>query len=61
MQLCFWIAFAETQYQHPAVKNYDLRQHIRMIMCGAAPLSHELNQQLFEMFPAAHIGQAYGM
>jgi len=32
-----------------------------MIMCGAAPLSHELNQQLFEMFPTAHIGQAYGM
>lgn len=31
-----------------------------MIMCGAAPLSHELNQQLFEMFPTAHIGQAYG-
>ena len=30
-------------------------------MCGAAPLSHELNQQLFEMFPTAHIGQAYGM
>jgi len=47
--------------KHPAVKNYDLRRHIRMIMCGAAPLSHELNQQLFEMFPTAHIGQAYGM
>jgi hypothetical protein len=31
-----------------------------MIMSGAAPLSHELNQQLFEMFPTAHIGQAYG-
>jgi len=31
-----------------------------MIMCSAAPLSHELNQQLCEMFPTAHIGQAYG-
>ncbi|CAA7269124.1 unnamed protein product [Cyclocybe aegerita] len=47
--------------KHSAVKDYDLRQHIRMIMCGAAPLSRELNQQLFEMFPKAHIGQAYGM
>ncbi|KAF9005401.1 phenylacetyl-CoA ligase [Cyathus striatus] len=47
--------------KHPAVKDYDLRPHIRMIMCGAAPLSHELNQQLFEMFPEAHIGQGYGM
>ncbi|PPQ93094.1 hypothetical protein CVT25_003126 [Psilocybe cyanescens] len=47
--------------KHPAVKKYDLRKHIRMIMCGAAPLSHELNQQLFAMFPDAHIGQAYGM
>ena len=42
------------------MNNYDLRAHIRLIMCGAAPLSHELNEQLFEMFPNAHIGQAYG-
>lgn len=48
------------RHQHPAVKNYDLRAHIRVIMCGAAPLSHELNEQLFAMFPDAHIGQAYG-
>ncbi|KJA20114.1 hypothetical protein HYPSUDRAFT_43470 [Hypholoma sublateritium FD-334 SS-4] len=47
--------------KHPAVRNYDLRAHIRVIMCGAAPLSHELNEQLFAMFPGAHIGQAYGM
>ncbi|KAF5315018.1 hypothetical protein D9619_007429 [Psilocybe cf. subviscida] len=47
--------------KHSAVKNYDLRSHVRSIMCGAAPLSHELNEQLFHMFPSAHIGQAYGM
>ncbi|PPQ73368.1 hypothetical protein CVT24_008585 [Panaeolus cyanescens] len=47
--------------KHPSVKDYDPRKYVRMIMCGAAPLSHELNQQLFEMFPDAHIGQAYGM
>ncbi|KIK04117.1 hypothetical protein K443DRAFT_93794 [Laccaria amethystina LaAM-08-1] len=47
--------------KHEAVKRYDLRQYIRLIMCGAAPLSHELNQQLFSMFPDAHIGQGYGM
>ncbi|KAF8187779.1 phenylacetyl-CoA ligase [Pholiota molesta] len=47
--------------KHPAVKHYDLRKYIRLIMSGAAPLSHELNQKLFEMFPTAHIGQSYGM
>ncbi|EKM79072.1 hypothetical protein AGABI1DRAFT_40522 [Agaricus bisporus var. burnettii JB137-S8] len=47
--------------KHPAVKNYDIRKSVRMIMSGAAPLSHELNQQLFHMLPDAHIGQAYGM
>ncbi|KAF9561069.1 acetyl-CoA synthetase-like protein [Agrocybe pediades] len=47
--------------KHPAVKDYDLRSCIRLLMSGAAPLSHELNQQLFDMFPDAHIGQAYGM
>ncbi|KAG6889888.1 hypothetical protein C0995_013863 [Termitomyces sp. Mi166 len=46
--------------KHPAVKNYNLRQFVRMIMCGAAPLSHEINQLLFELLPDAHIGQAYG-
>ncbi|KAG6853944.1 hypothetical protein C0991_012268 [Blastosporella zonata] len=46
--------------KHPAVKNYDLRQFVRMILCGAAPLTHEVNQQLFELLPDAHIGQAYG-
>lgn len=29
-------------------------------MCGAAPLSSELSQKLFELFPDAHIGQLYG-
>ncbi|KAF5360393.1 hypothetical protein D9756_004584 [Leucocoprinus leucothites] len=47
--------------KHPAVKNHRIQDHIRMIMCGAAPLSYELNQQLFELLPNAHIGQAYGM
>ncbi|EEB94674.1 hypothetical protein MPER_06473, partial [Moniliophthora perniciosa FA553] len=30
-------------------------------MIGAAPLSNEINHQLFQLFPNAHIGQAYGM
>ena len=29
-------------------------------MSGAAPLSHELEQILYDMLPDAHIGQAYG-
>lgn len=49
-----------TCLQHTAVKNYRLHEHVRMIMCGAAPLSYELNQKLFELLPNAHIGQAYG-
>ncbi|KAF9465775.1 phenylacetyl-CoA ligase [Collybia nuda] len=47
--------------KHPAVKNYDLRRSVRCVMSGAAPLSFELNQQLFQLFPDAQIGQAYGM
>ncbi|KAJ3574470.1 hypothetical protein NP233_g1748 [Leucocoprinus birnbaumii] len=47
--------------KHAAVKDHRIQDHIRMIMCGAAPLSNELNQQLFELLPNAQIGQAYGM
>ncbi|KAF8904128.1 phenylacetyl-CoA ligase, partial [Gymnopilus junonius] len=47
--------------KHPAVKDYDLRKYVRLIMSGAAPLTHELELLLFEMLPNAHIGQAYGM
>ncbi|KAJ6557283.1 hypothetical protein DFH09DRAFT_1163610 [Mycena vulgaris] len=46
--------------KHPAVKKYDLNG-IRYIMIGAAPLSDEVNQKLFKLFPEAHIGQGYGM
>ncbi|KAF8895161.1 hypothetical protein BD779DRAFT_1668498 [Infundibulicybe gibba] len=46
--------------KHPATKSYALHDHVRLIMCGAAPLSHEVNEQLFALLPKAHIGQAYG-
>ncbi|KAF9257524.1 amp dependent CoA ligase [Marasmius fiardii PR-910] len=46
--------------KHPSVKKYDLSV-IRTVVVGAAPLSHEVNQQLFRLLPNAHIGQAYGM
>lgn len=46
--------------KHPATENYDLHQ-IRFIMCGAAPLSAEINDRLYQIFPHAHIGQAYGL
>ncbi|KAF7346115.1 Phenylacetyl-CoA ligase [Mycena sanguinolenta] len=45
--------------KHPAVKKYDLSV-IRFIMIGAAPLSDEVNEQLFALLPDAQIGQAYG-
>ncbi|KAK0464422.1 phenylacetyl-CoA ligase [Desarmillaria tabescens] len=48
--------------KHPVVKQYKAKlQVVRMIMVGAAPLSGEVNQQLFELLPDAHIGQSYGM
>ncbi|KIL59197.1 hypothetical protein M378DRAFT_111242 [Amanita muscaria Koide BX008] len=46
--------------KHAATKKYDL-SHIRLIMCGAAPLSAEVCDQLYQRFPQAHIGQVYGM
>ncbi|KAK7048191.1 phenylacetyl-CoA ligase [Favolaschia claudopus] len=46
--------------KHPAVKKYNL-SGIRYIMIGAAPLSDEVNEMLFRLFPTAHIGQGYGM
>ncbi|KAK0188049.1 phenylacetyl-CoA ligase [Armillaria mellea] len=48
--------------KHPVVKQYKAKlQVVRMIMVGAAPLSREVNQQLFQLLPDAHIGQSYGM
>ncbi|KAF9523890.1 amp dependent CoA ligase [Crepidotus variabilis] len=47
--------------KHPAVKQHDIRPYIRSIMSSAAPLSAEVNQQIFNLLPDAHIGQAYGM
>ncbi|KAJ7812607.1 phenylacetyl-CoA ligase [Mycena leptocephala] len=46
--------------KEPIVRNYDLSS-VRVILCAAAPLSTDLNQQLISMFPEAHIGQAYGI
>ncbi|KAJ7141376.1 hypothetical protein C8R44DRAFT_245461 [Mycena epipterygia] len=45
--------------KEPIVKSYDLSA-VRAILCAGAPLSAELNQQLINLLPHAHIGQAYG-
>ncbi|KAJ7642716.1 amp dependent CoA ligase [Mycena polygramma] len=45
--------------KEPIVQNYDLSS-VRVILCAAAPLSVDLNAQLINLFPKAHIGQAYG-
>ncbi|KIK59395.1 hypothetical protein GYMLUDRAFT_44743 [Collybiopsis luxurians FD-317 M1] len=42
------------------LKKYNLSS-VRYIMAGAAPLSNETNEDIFSIFPEAHIGQAYGM
>ncbi|KAH9081565.1 amp dependent CoA ligase [Lactarius deliciosus] len=46
--------------KHPATKNYDLSS-IRMLFCGAAPLSAELTDSVVKLLPQAFVGQGYGM
>lgn len=46
--------------KHPAVKNYNL-DSVRFLLCGAAPLSASLVDQLVKILPNAQIGQGYGM
>ncbi|KAF9465774.1 hypothetical protein BDZ94DRAFT_303366 [Collybia nuda] len=46
--------------KHPAVRNHDLSM-VRYVMIGAAPVAREVQDQLFELFPTAQIGQAYGL
>ncbi|RPD61667.1 acetyl-CoA synthetase-like protein [Lentinus tigrinus ALCF2SS1-7] len=44
----------------PLVKNYDLSS-VYFLMCGGAPLSAELQEQLVRTLPNCIIGQGYGM
>ncbi|KAG1879088.1 hypothetical protein F4604DRAFT_1954267 [Suillus subluteus] len=46
--------------KHPAVKNYNLNG-VRVLICGAAPLSASLVDQVVKILPNAQIGQGYGM
>ncbi|KAJ7868233.1 hypothetical protein B0H14DRAFT_3585909, partial [Mycena olivaceomarginata] len=45
--------------KEPTVHDYDLSS-VRVILCAAAPLSADINERLINLFPDAHIGQAYG-
>ncbi|KAH9834980.1 amp dependent CoA ligase [Rhodofomes roseus] len=46
--------------KNPEVNRYDLSS-LRLVMCGAAPLSAELINQLSARLPWISIGQGYGM
>jgi acyl-CoA synthetase (AMP-forming)/AMP-acid ligase II len=46
--------------KHPAVKNFDL-SHVKLCICGAAPISAELTQQFIQTLPNCSIGQGYGL
>ncbi|KAJ8083729.1 hypothetical protein PM082_002495 [Marasmius tenuissimus] len=46
--------------QQAIVRQFDF-SHVKYVMCGAAPLSADLVQQLAELFPNACIGQGYGL
>ncbi|KAF8187778.1 hypothetical protein BJ912DRAFT_419164 [Pholiota molesta] len=51
---------AITFCKHPAVAKYDFIK-VKYVMIGAAPVSREIQESLFQVFPAAQIGQAYGL
>ncbi|TBU58568.1 phenylacetyl-CoA ligase [Dichomitus squalens] len=46
--------------KHPSVQRHDLSS-VRYLMIAAAPVSAELTEQLLGVFPAAQLGQGYGM
>ncbi|PCH36900.1 amp dependent CoA ligase [Wolfiporia cocos MD-104 SS10] len=46
--------------KNPAISQFDLSS-LRVVVCGAAPLSAELVRQLSSILPTVHIGQGYGM
>ncbi|KAG6829464.1 hypothetical protein H0H92_004426 [Tricholoma furcatifolium] len=54
------IELCKEHVKHPAVKNHDLSA-VKHILIGAAPVPKEVQAQLFESFPDAQIGQAYGL
>lgn len=46
--------------KHPLVRQYDLSS-VREIVCGAAPLSREVIEEVRTRLPQAEIRQGYGM
>ena len=46
--------------KHPEMQNYDMSV-VRFLVCGGAPLSAELQEQVTRALPNAEIGQSYGM
>jgi len=46
--------------KHPATKGYDF-SHVRLLFCGAAPLSAALTEKITKLLPNANVGQGYGM
>jgi 4-coumarate--CoA ligase len=46
--------------KRPETQNYDI-SHVRYLVCGAAPVSAELQEQVTKVLPNAAVGQAYGM
>ncbi|KAK0208848.1 amp dependent CoA ligase [Desarmillaria ectypa] len=46
--------------KYPAIRDRDF-SHVKLLMCGAAPLSGDLYVQLAKVFPNAMIGQGYGL
>ncbi|KAF8904129.1 hypothetical protein CPB84DRAFT_702150 [Gymnopilus junonius] len=46
--------------KHPAGQRYNFKD-IKFVLIGAAPVPRAVQEQLINIFPNAHIGQAYGL
>ncbi|KJA20113.1 hypothetical protein HYPSUDRAFT_828333 [Hypholoma sublateritium FD-334 SS-4] len=51
---------AITFCKHPAVMKHNFNR-VKYVMIGAAPVSREIQEQLYAIFPTAQVGQAYGL
>ncbi|KDR82332.1 hypothetical protein GALMADRAFT_57372 [Galerina marginata CBS 339.88] len=47
-------------WKHPAAQRYNFK-NIKFVLIGAAPVSRDMQEKLGSIFPAAQIGQAYGL
>ncbi|EGG02037.1 uncharacterized protein MELLADRAFT_44923 [Melampsora larici-populina 98AG31] len=62
-RLCLVPPMVVLMVKHPAGTRLakEIQKSLKSILCGAAPLTQELFDQLLQMYPNVRIGQGYGM